>query len=186
MRCAVYQRVSISWGSCFDSLRSPTMCCLLSGQMARDGWGAQMPPIRCSITPLVKLAGVLKRLPCGASWNHAQTSQSVFPHLRKQFEQKVRLGKDVPLSSGAKERVIRLCGEFSYATYAAVAWDNSDGRCQLPTVRPGKQLKRSTRNTAEISTMNRSIRLKQMIIMIYIINSKKTTNIIYNKCVFFN
>eukprot|EP00435_Cladocopium_sp_Y103_P075108 s194_g54.t1 len=42
-------------------------------------------------------------------------------NVLKQFEQKVRLGKDVPLSSGAKERVIRLCGEFSYATYAAAA-----------------------------------------------------------------
>ena len=40
---------------------------------------------------------------------------------RKQFEEKVRKGRDVPLSSGAKERVIRLCGEFSYATYAAEA-----------------------------------------------------------------
>ena len=51
------------------------------------------------------------------SWTYAG-----FAQLRKQFEQKVRLGKGVPLSSGAKERVIRLCGEFSYATYAAVAW----------------------------------------------------------------
>ncbi|CAL1142517.1 unnamed protein product [Cladocopium goreaui] len=42
-------------------------------------------------------------------------------NVLKQFEQKVRLGKDVPLSSGAKERVIRLCGEFSYATYAAIS-----------------------------------------------------------------
>eukprot|EP00434_Breviolum_minutum_P019066 symbB.v1.2.016807.t2/scaffold1292.1/size223628/5 len=42
-------------------------------------------------------------------------------NVMKQFEEKVRKGRDVPLSSGAKERVIRLCGEFSYATYAAAA-----------------------------------------------------------------
>ena len=50
---------------------------------------------------------------------------------RKQFEEKVRKGRDVPLSSGAKERVIRLCGEFSYATYAAEARWNGRVRHRL-------------------------------------------------------
>ena len=36
-------------------------------------------------------------------------------------QEKVRQGHDVPLSSGAEERVVRLCGEFSYATYATVS-----------------------------------------------------------------
>ncbi|CAJ1378689.1 unnamed protein product, partial [Effrenium voratum] len=41
--------------------------------------------------------------------------------ILKQFQQRVRMGQEVPLSSGAEERVIRLCGKFSYATYTTIS-----------------------------------------------------------------
>lgn len=46
---------------------------------------------------------------------------AAFWHALRLCEEKVRAGRDVPLSSGAEERVIRLCGDFSYATYATVS-----------------------------------------------------------------
>ncbi|CAE7916043.1 unnamed protein product [Symbiodinium sp. KB8] len=42
-------------------------------------------------------------------------------NTRKQFDERVRLGEEPPLSSGANERVIRLCGDFSYVTYTTAS-----------------------------------------------------------------
>ena len=42
-------------------------------------------------------------------------------NTRKQFDERVRLGEEPPLSSGASERVIRLCGDFSFATYTTAS-----------------------------------------------------------------
>ncbi|CAK9081209.1 unnamed protein product [Durusdinium trenchii] len=53
----------------------------------------------------------------GQLFQFAQITNNTFKH----FKEKVRAGRDVPLSSGAEERVIRLCGDFSYATYATVS-----------------------------------------------------------------
>ena len=42
-------------------------------------------------------------------------------NTRKQFDERVRLGEEPPLSSGANERVIRLCGDFSFVTYTTAS-----------------------------------------------------------------
>ena len=40
---------------------------------------------------------------------------------RKQFDERVEKGEEPPLSSGPEERVIRLCGDFSFATYTTAS-----------------------------------------------------------------
>ena len=46
----------------------------------------------------------------------------------------MRAGQELPLSSGDDERVIRLCGDFSYATYCSVS---KNGRFHiLPVMDP--------------------------------------------------
>ena len=42
-------------------------------------------------------------------------------NTKKQFKERVQLGEEPPLSSGANECVIRLCGDFSFATYTTAS-----------------------------------------------------------------
>lgn len=66
----------------------------------------------------------------GQLFQFTQITNNTFKH----FEAKVRAGQELPLSSGDDERVIRLCGDFSYATYATAS---KNGRFHiLPVMDP--------------------------------------------------